>query len=183
MTDNTFCTMYKLYYEKLLSFANTHLSDYFLSEDLVQDTFLYFYEHTTLEDFSTRKDIFSLLTQKLLSLIPTEDSDLPLPNNSSIQLQDTKTSFLLLQSMTQAVLNQKKHICLYNSLFSLTMKEKKILYLHVIKKMNAKEISLRLALTHCSVRKQMERIRKKVCKQYALQIRKDQHHGKFYLQC
>lgn len=183
MTNKTFCTMYKLYYEDLLSFANTHLSDYFLAEDLVQDTFLYFYEHVTLEDFSTSKNIFPLLTQKLLSLIPAEDSDLPLPNNSSIQFQDTKTSFLLLQSMTQAVLNQKKHTCLYNSLFSLTMKEKKILYLHVIKKLNAKEISQKMAMNHCSVRKQMERIRKKVCKQYALQIRKEQHHGKFYLQC
>lgn len=183
MTNDTFCTMYELYYQKLLSFANTHLSDYFLAEDLVQDTFLYFYEHTTLEDFSTRNDIFSLLTQKLLSLIPIENSDLSLPDNFSNQLRDTKTSFLLLQSITQAVLNQQKHLCLYNSLFSLTMKEKKILYLHVMKKLNAKEISQKMSMNHCSVRKQMERIRKKVCKQYALQIRKEQHHGKFYLQC
>lgn len=170
MTNESFCTMYNLYYEKLLSFANTHLSDCFLAEDLVQDTFLFFYEQDTLEDFSTKKDIFSRLTQKLLSLIPTEDSDLPLPDSTSGQFQDTKTSFLLLQSMTQTVLNKQRHLCLYNSLFSLTMKEKKILYLHVIKKKNAKEISHIMAMTHCSVRKHMERIRKKVCKKYAIQI-------------
>ena len=55
MTNESFCTMYNLYYEKLLSFANTHLSDCFLAEDLVQDTFLFFYEQDTLEDFSTKK--------------------------------------------------------------------------------------------------------------------------------
>ena len=173
MTNETFCTMYKLYYEKLLSFANTHLSDYFLAEDLVQDTFLYFYEQITLEDFSTRKDIFSLLTKKLESLFPTKNSDLPLPDNTSDQLRDTKTSFLLLQSMTQTVLNKQRHLCLYHSLFSLTAKEKKILYLYVVKKMNAKEISHIMDINHCSVRKHKERIRKKVRKNYALQIRKD----------
>lgn len=182
MTNETFCTMYKLYYEKLLSFANTHLSDYFLAEDLVQDTFLYFYEHIAKEVFSTNEDIFFLLTQKLQSLIPTEDSDLLLPHNSFDELRDAKTSFLILQSMAQTVLSQQRHLRLYNSLLSLSMKEKKILYLHIVKKMNAKEIGKKMSITHCSVRKLMERIRKKVCKQYAFQTRKDQHHGEFYLQ-
>lgn len=171
MTNETFCTMYELYYDKLLSFANTHLSDYFLAEDLVQDTFLYFYEHTTLESFSTRMDIFPLLTKKLQSLFPKEDSVLPLPDTTTDQLRDTRTSFLLSQSMTQTVLYRQQHFFLYNSLFSLTEKEKKILYLHVMKKMNAKEISNITAMSHCAVRKHMERIRKKVCKKYALQTR------------
>lgn len=171
MTDKAFCTMYKLYYEKLLSFADSHLSDYFLAEDLVQDTFLYFYEHVSLEDFSTRKDIFSLLTQKLQSLFPTVESDLPLPDTTSEHLEDTRTSFLLLQSMTQTVLNKQQHLFLYNSLFFLTSRERKILYLRVIKEMNAKEIGNAIAMSHSSVRKQMERIRKKVCKKYALLIR------------
>lgn len=168
MTNQTFCTMYELYYERLLSFANTYLSDYFLAEDLVQDTFLYFYEHVALEDFSTGKDIFPLLTQKLQSLVPKEETDLPLPDSTSDQLRDTKTSFLLLQSMTRTVLKKQQHLFLYHSLFSLTSIEKKILYLYVVKKMNAKEIGQIFSISHSSVRKQLERARKKVYKSYAI---------------
>lgn len=166
MNDATFCTIYKRYYDSLLSFANTHLSDYSLAEDLVQDTFLSFYETNFIDFFSTSKDIFSLLTNKLESLIAHEDFILPLPELDDEQIKDDKLSFLLFQSMKQTVLIKQQQLSLYQSLLSLKPKEKKILYLSIVQKKNAKEIGKLYSMSHCSVRKRIERIRQKLYNTY-----------------
>ncbi|MBQ3601817.1 MAG: sigma-70 family RNA polymerase sigma factor [Lachnospiraceae bacterium] len=168
MQNHIFSQSYLRYYSRLLSFAHTHLSDYSLAEDFVQDFFLYIYEQ--FHDFPEEELLFHTFFQRL-SPMNVNSLNFSFPeNNAPSRNYPHSEDFIFFQFFHKQNIDHKNQSVLSKIFSSLTPLEKRILHLTVNKKKNAKEIGKLLSLSHSAVRKRLERLRKKIYALYEKQL-------------
>ena len=167
--------LYHMHYKYLLSFANKHVQDFYLAEDLVQDTFLLFWKQknsmTKMESLSQepQKQISqhtltrSYLLYILNHLLEWKKKD---TNRPTISIEDNPThtlSYFPLMEPCNSTGVQDYEQKLVQFCFSLlSSSDQQVLYWYFYDNKNAKEISQLLSITHVAARKRLERGKKRL---------------------
>lgn len=171
--------LYRMHYKYLLSFANQYVQDFHLAEDLVQDTFLLYWEQST-EGISTQRlqdesfeenSLYSLTKNRLLHILcqfikSSKKSDIPIPVIAKTDTTPIGSFFSLLEAPVSQTSSKYEYSLLRFCLPYLSSCDQKILYLYFFEKKNAKEISHILSITHTAARKRLERSKKRLQKLY-----------------
>lgn len=166
MNQKRFEAIYRLYYEDLLSFANYQVSDFHQAEDLVQDTFLFFFEQGMTDVPSIEQSLYSILTSLLERSLQRPVPELSFTDDIFEPQTDSSAISFLFQTLFQNQIEQNKNKLLQESIEQLSLADRALLTLYYLDEKSAKEIGILLSLSHCTVRKRLERIKKKLQQLY-----------------
>lgn len=169
MNQKRFEAIYRLYYEDLLSFAKHQVSDFYLAEDLVQDAFLFFFEQGMTDVPSVEQTLYSILISLLERNLQRPVFELSFIDDILEHPNDYSSVSFLFQNFSQNQMEQNKNKLLQESIEELSFADRTLLTLYYLEEKNAKEIGILFSISHCAVRKRLERIKKKLLQIYLQQ--------------
>lgn len=139
------------YRKEAVNFAVNILKDYYIAEDIVQDSFAFIYVYRErIRDYSTLKSY-------LFSIIHNRAVDYIRKNNRNITLNlDSISTF----SPEEQVLDKERRQSLVKSFNNLSEKYKEVLYLYAFQELSYKEISEVLGMSLAQVKINIYRGRK-----------------------
>lgn len=162
MNQKRFEAVYRLHYEDLLSFAKNHVLDPYQAEDLVQETFLFFLEHG-IKNVSYKDDLlYSTLISLLEHTLEKPTRFLSFDNDAFTNSEISWFSSFLFQNFTKQQTEEKTIEKLKNLFSKLSTEEQQLLRLYYFEDKTAKEISEIIPLSHDTIRKKLERSKKKL---------------------
>lgn len=154
--------LYELHYDSLLSFANNHLSDPELSKDFVQETFLIFMERNRLASYQSSYSLQSILTSLIYEYHQTKEEFIVYEDNIFEQLADCECKELLQRSYHHTYTKNQKYEALLDAIKQLKPEDQKIIQLSVFEEENATIIGKQMDLNSATVRKRLQRIKKRL---------------------
>ena len=166
MNQKRFEAIYRLYYEELLSFAKNHVSDPYLAEDMVQETFLFFFEHGMNNASCKNNLLYSTLISILKDTCKYSISELSSDDVTFTNSENSQYISSLFQTFIQQQLVQKNFEKIEPLILQLPTDEQQLLMLYYFEKKNAKEISNQVSISHGTVRKKLDRSKKKLREMY-----------------
>lgn len=149
------------YRKEAVNFAVNILKDYYIAEDIVQDSFAFIYVYRErIRDYSTLKSY-------LFSIIHNRAVDYIRKNNRNITLNlDSISTF----SPEEQVLDKERRQSLVKSFNNLSEKYKEVLYLYAFQELSYKEISEVLGMSLAQVKINIYRGRKNLKDLYSKEI-------------
>ncbi len=158
--------LYKLHYDSLLSFANNHLSNPELSKDFVQETFLIFMERSRLTDYQSSYSLQSILTSLIYEHHQTQEEFILYEDNIFEQIADCSSKKLLQSSYQHTHTKHEKYHALLDAIKQLTPQDQRIIQLSIFEEENAATIGKQLHLKSATVRKRLQRMKKRLAAIY-----------------
>ncbi|WIV11932.1 RNA polymerase sigma factor [Proteiniborus sp. MB09-C3] len=144
--------------KEAVNFALNILKDYYLAEDIVQDSFATFYV------YRERLKSYSTLKSYLFSIIHNKSVDYIRKNNKSIYSNYDVASTI---SPEEIVINKEKKEKFMKSFSKLNEEQKNVLYLYAFQQMSYKEIAEVLGISLAKVKVTIFRARKELKASYA----------------
>ena len=166
MNQKRFEAVYRLHYEDLLSFAKNHVSDPYLAEDLVHETFLFFLEHGMNNASYRNISLYSTLISLIETTLEQSSRYLSFDDDAFTNSEISWFSSFLFQLFTKQQMDQKTIERLKPLFLELSKEEQQLLTLYYFEDKNAKEISEVISLNHNTIRKKLERSKKKLREMY-----------------
>lgn len=166
MNQQRMQVLYELHYDSLLSFANNHLSNPELSKDFVQETFLIFIERSRLADYQSSYSLQSILTSLIYEHHQTQEEFVVYEDNIFEQIDDCSSKKLLQHSYNHAYIKQEKYHALLDAIKQLKPEDQTIIQLSVFEEENAANIGRRLDLNGATVRKRLQRVKRRLATVY-----------------
>lgn len=164
MNQKRFTAIYQLYFDSLLSFANNHINDSYLAEDIVQDLFLSLWEQNFSEAVCIEQFLFSSLYSRITDYLRQDFQNTSCFHDFSDYSKNPIPSVLQLLYRNQNFFFLKEQ--LYDRMAQLPKEEQTILSLFYTEGKNAKEIATILSLKHATVRKRLERSKFRLRQQF-----------------
>lgn len=162
MNHKRFEAIYQLHYEDLLSFAKNHVSDSYQAEDLVQETFLFFLEHGMNNASCRNNSLYSTLISLAKSTLNQPACFLSFDDDAFTNSENLYYTSSLFQAFTKQQSIQNNFDTLQMLVPQLPDEEQQIFTLFYFEGKNAKEISEIIPLSHDTIRKKLERSKKKL---------------------
>ena len=169
MNQKRFEAIYRLHYEELLSFAKNHVSDSYQAEDLVQETFLFFLEHGMNTVLCKNDSLYSILISLLKTTLEQPFRLLSFDDDAFTNSEISWFSSSLFQIFSKQQMEHKTLEKLKTLFLELSIEVQQLLSLYYFDEKNAKEISQVLSLKHDTIRKKLERSKKKLKQLYLQQ--------------
>ncbi len=156
--ESAFEEFIQRYRKEAVNFALNILKDYYIAEDIVQDSFATFYV------YRDRLKSYSTLKSYLFSIIHNKSVDYIRKNNRKTYYDYDSASTI---SPEEIVINKEKKEKFMKSFSKLNEEQKNVLYLYAFQQMTYKEIAEVLGMSLAKVKITIFRARKELKASYA----------------